>query len=66
MAKEPRNLGASIRARLLQVAKQKNQTFDLVLTRYALERLLFRLATSAHADRFVLKGAMLPSAALAR
>ena len=59
MAKEPRNLGASIRARLLQVAKQKNQTFDLVLTRYALERLLFRLATSAHADRFVLKGAML-------
>lgn len=59
MAKEPRNLGASIRARLLQVAKQKNQTFDLVLTRYALERLLFRLATSAHADRFILKGAML-------
>jgi predicted nucleotidyltransferase component of viral defense system len=32
---------------------------DLVLTRFALERLLFRLSQSPHADRFVLKGAML-------
>src|SRR3546814_15862998 len=29
------------------------------LTRFALERLLFRLSQSPHADRFVLKGAML-------
>ena len=37
----------------------KTQTFDLVLTRYAIERLLHRLAESPHAHRFVLKGAML-------
>lgn len=59
MAKEIKNIGASVRARLLQVSKTSGQTFDLVLTRFALERLLFRLSQSPHADRFVLKGAML-------
>ena len=59
MAKEIRNLGASVRARLLQLAKASGQSFDLVLTRFALERLLFRLSESPHAGRFVLKGAML-------
>lgn len=59
MAKEIKNIGASVRARLLQLAKASGQSFDLVLTRFALERLLFRLSNSSHADRFVLKGAML-------
>ncbi|MBY3544843.1 nucleotidyl transferase AbiEii/AbiGii toxin family protein [Rhizobium laguerreae] len=59
MAKEIRNVGASVRARLLKLAKASGQSFDLVLTRFALERLLFRLSQSPHADRFVLKGAML-------
>lgn len=59
MAKEIKNIGASVRARLLQLAKASGQSFDLVLTRFALERLLFRLSQSPHADRFVLKGAML-------
>lgn len=59
MAKEIRNVGASVRARLLQLAKASGQSFDLVLTRFALERLLFRLSRSPHAARFVLKGAML-------
>lgn len=59
MAKEIRNLGASVRARLLQLAKASGQSFDLILTRFALERLLFRLSQSSHAGRFVLKGAML-------
>lgn len=59
MAKEIRNLGASVRARLLQLSKASGQSFDLVLTRFALERLLFRLSRSPHAGRFVLKGAML-------
>ena len=53
------NLGASIRARLQNVSREAGQSFELVLTRYALERLLFRLAISPFADRFVLKGAML-------
>lgn len=59
MAKAIKNLGASVRARLLNLSKTSGQNFDLVLTRFALERLLFRLGQSVHADRFVLKGAML-------
>lgn len=59
MAKEIKDIGASVRARLLKLSKANGQSFDLVLTRFALERLLFRLSRSAHADRFVLKGAML-------
>lgn len=59
MAKEIKNLGASVRARLLKLSKESGQSFDLVLTRFALERLLYRLSRSPHVDRFVLKGAML-------
>ena len=39
--------------------KERNQPFDLVLTRYTLERLLYRLSLSKYRERFVLKGAML-------
>lgn len=59
MAKATVNLPASVRARLLALSKTTGQTFDLVLTRFALERLLYRLSKSRYADRFVLKGAML-------
>lgn len=59
MAKEIKNIGASVRARLFNLSKANGQSFDLVLTRFALERLLFRLSQSPHAERFVLKGAML-------
>lgn len=58
-SKKNRNIGASVRARLLNLAKQKGQAFDLLLTRYTIERLLHRLSISSHRDRFVLKGAML-------
>ncbi|MBP1096534.1 nucleotidyl transferase AbiEii/AbiGii toxin family protein [Bradyrhizobium diazoefficiens] len=50
---------ASIRAKLLAHAKQHRDDFGRVLTRYAIERLLFRLSQTDAADRFVLKGAML-------
>lgn len=59
MPKQIRNVSASVRARLLQIAKQSGQNYDLILNRYAIERLLYRLTQSRHADRFVLKGAML-------
>ncbi|TPK82541.1 nucleotidyl transferase AbiEii/AbiGii toxin family protein [Mesorhizobium sp. B2-4-13] len=59
MARDIKNVGASVRARLLQLAKASGQSFDLVLTRFTLERLLFRLSRSPHANRFILKGAML-------
>jgi hypothetical protein len=59
MTKKPRDIGASVRARLLNLSRERVQPFDLLLTRYALERLLYRLSVSAHRDRFVLKGALL-------
>ncbi|MDE0096654.1 MAG: nucleotidyl transferase AbiEii/AbiGii toxin family protein, partial [Gammaproteobacteria bacterium] len=59
MPRSAKNIGASVRARLLAISKEKGQNFDLVLTHYAIERLLYRLAQSRYADRFVLKGAML-------
>jgi predicted nucleotidyltransferase component of viral defense system len=59
MRKPVRNIGASVRARLLNLAKERNQPFDLLLTRFALERFLYRLSISKYRDRFVLKGAVL-------
>jgi len=59
MAREVRNIGASVRARLLQRARAEKSDFQILLTRYALERLLYRLSVSDHREQFVLKGAML-------
>src|SRR5487761_2398358 len=56
---QPRNLAASVRQRLLNISKRDGEAFDLVLTRYALERLLYRLGQSEYRDQFLLKGAML-------
>ncbi len=53
------NVAASIRARLLNVAKAQGVDFNQVLVRFALERILYRLTQSPHADRFLLKGALL-------
>ena len=62
MARPIRNPGASVRARLLNLARKRNRPFDLLLTRYVLERLLHRLSRTPYRDRFVLKGAMLMAA----
>lgn len=50
---------ASVRERLLKLAKAENSDFDQMLVRFALERLLYRLGQSPYADRFLLKGALL-------
>ena len=59
MPDRPRNIGASVLQRLLSLAHARGQPTELLLTRYALERLLHRLSLSPHRERFVLKGAML-------
>lgn len=59
MTKQPKNIGASVRDRLLKLARERGEDFQLLLTRYANERLLYRLASSEHGARFVLKGAAL-------
>lgn len=53
------NVAASVRARLLNVAKAQGVDFNQVLVRFALERILYRLSQSEHADHFLLKGALL-------
>lgn len=53
------NLSASVRARLLNIAKRQGSDFNQILVRYALERFLYRLSRSRHAERFLLKGALL-------
>ncbi|MDE2462331.1 MAG: nucleotidyl transferase AbiEii/AbiGii toxin family protein, partial [Alphaproteobacteria bacterium] len=59
-AKPPlKNIGASVRARLTRIAQERKEDVHLALTRYAIERFLYRLGQSPHRDRFVLKGAML-------
>ena len=53
------NIGASIRNRLLNKARAEKLDFNLLLTRYALERMLYRLSISPQHDQFLLKGALL-------
>jgi predicted nucleotidyltransferase component of viral defense system len=57
--KSPRNRAASIRQRLLDRAHTQGEDFQLLLDRYAVERLLYRLSMSDDRDRFLLKGALL-------
>ena len=57
--KKPKNVAASVKQRLLNLARANGEDFNLILTRYGNERLLYRLCRSDHGDDFVLKGAML-------
>jgi hypothetical protein len=52
-------LAQSVQTRLVRHAKAIGVDPNLVLARYAAERLLYRLSRSRHAERFVLKGALL-------
>jgi hypothetical protein len=56
---EVRNLAASVRQRLYNRAQERREEFNLVLTKYGLERLLYRLSVSKRRQLFVLKGALL-------
>ena len=57
--KSPRNIPASVRQRILNRAKSDRRPFNELLQYYAMERFLYRLSQSAHADRFILKGALM-------
>ena len=49
----------SIKQRLMNRAKERDEDFNVLLTRYAIERLLYRLTQTPYASRFTLKGAIL-------
>lgn len=58
-ARVSRNLAASVRQRLLDRARARGEDFQLLLDRFAVERLLYRLSISDERDEFLLKGALL-------
>ncbi|MFC1736756.1 nucleotidyl transferase AbiEii/AbiGii toxin family protein [Candidatus Hydrogenedentota bacterium] len=53
------NVAASVRQRLLNIIRETGGDSNLIWSRYAVERLLYRLSVSEHDSDFVLKGAML-------
>ena len=57
-----RDLGASVRQRLLNQSRREGRPFQELLQYFAMERFLYRLAQSRFADRFILKGALLLTA----
>ena len=59
MKKPVTNMAASARARLLNRAKAERRPFSELLQYYGMERFLYRLSRSEHAERFVLKGALM-------
>jgi len=58
-SKGTRDRAASVRARLLNLARQRGEDFQITLRSYLFERFLYRLGRSPVRERFVLKGAML-------
>ena len=56
---EPTNVAASVKQRLLNRAREQKEDFNLLLTKYGLERILYRIGQSKDKDSFVLKGALL-------
>lgn len=55
----PKNIAASVRARLLNLARENGEDYNRILLRYVQERLLYRLSKSSHASEYILKGAAL-------
>ena len=55
----PVNTAASVKQRLLSLAREKGEDFQAVLQRYGLERILYRLGQSPYVSDYVLKGAQL-------
>jgi len=54
-----RNIGASVRQRLLNKARESGRPFSEILQYFAMEWFLYRLSKSEYADKFVLKGALM-------
>lgn len=57
--KEIYNYGDSVKARLLNISRRNGQSYQMLVTRYLQERLLYRLSISRFYDHFFLKGGAL-------
>ena len=54
-----KNTAASIKQKLLNLARTRHETFDFVFRQYVMQRIIYRLSTSKYADQFMLKGGLL-------
>ena len=61
MAKNIKNTSVSVHDRLRNMAKESSRPFNELLQHFAIERFIYRLSKSPHADRFILKGALMLS-----
>jgi predicted nucleotidyltransferase component of viral defense system len=57
--KDLKDISASVRQRLLNISRERNEDYQFILLRYANERLLYRLSRSEYAKHLILKGATL-------
>ena len=62
MAKSIKNIATSVHQRLLNKARESSRPFNELLQYFAIERFIYRLSRSPHADKFILKGALMFSA----
>ena len=59
MVRKIKNTAASVNQRLLNKAKETARPFNELLQHFAIERFIYRFSKSPHADRFILKGALM-------
>jgi hypothetical protein len=59
VTREVTGVAASVRQRLLNLARERSASFDQLLVYYAIERFLYRLSLTPWAERLVVKGATL-------
>ncbi len=59
MVRKIKNTAASVHQRLLNKAKETSRPFNELLQHFAIERFIYRLSRSPHANRFILKGALM-------
>jgi hypothetical protein len=62
MTEKTKNIAASVHQRLLNKARESSRPFNEIFQHFVIERFIYRLSKSTHADRFVLKGALMFSA----
>ena len=56
MARNVKNTAASVHQRLLDKAKESSRPFNEILQRFAIERFLYRLSKTPHADSLFSRG----------
>lgn len=59
MARRIQNIVVSVHQRLLNKARKSSRPFNELLLHFAIERFIYRLSKSPHADNFILKGALM-------